>query len=103
VKGYSTDEPGPHPTNPKGRPMSGVQFDELPLDPEIIKQHIKVRREAIALMLREVSALSAALERKIGAPAMIAWMASQAKVTDDILATTTEFVNKGKTQGGDTP
>lgn len=83
-------------TNPE------VQFDELPLDPEEIKRHIRVRREAIALMLREVAALSAALERKIGIPATIAWMASQAKVTDDILAATTDFVNKGK-PGGDTP
>jgi hypothetical protein len=83
--------------------MTEVQFDELPMEPDAIKAAIRIRREAIALMLREVSALSAALERKIGAPAMIAWMASQAKVTDDILATTTEFVNKGKTQGGDTP
>jgi len=77
--------------------MTQPQFDEIPLDPDTIKAHIRVRREAVAIMLREVSILSENLRKKIGPIAMIEWMATQTAATDDILAATTEFVNQKET------
>lgn len=69
-------------------------MDEIPLDPDTIKAHIVVRREAIAIMLREVSILSENLRKKIGPVAMIQWMQTQTQATDDILAATTAAVNE---------
>jgi hypothetical protein len=79
--------------------MSEIQFDELPMEPDAIKAAIRVRREAVAIMLREVSILSENLRKKIGPVAMIQWMATQANAVDEVLKTNTEFVNKGKPEG----
>ena len=50
---------------------------EFPTDVETMKKHIVVRREAVALMLQEIAALTEALKAQIGIPAWIEWMKTQ--------------------------
>lgn len=82
--------------------MTEIAYDDLPLEPEEIKRHIVVRREAVAIMLREVSVLSESLRQKIGAPAFLMWMAAQADATNEILSDIDARVQQAQAEGDNT-
>jgi hypothetical protein len=57
------------------------QSDDIPVEPEAIKAAIRVRREAISIMLKEVAMLTDVLRAKLGPVAMLQWMNEQAKTS----------------------
>lgn len=65
--------------------MSGsLEFDDLPEEIPLIKEHLAVRREAVRIMMEEITILTQALRAKLGPQAWVMYLSEQqqAKETD---------------------
>lgn len=49
----------------------------MPDDPDVIKEHIKLRQEAVRILLHELGLLSQRLREKLGPADWVRWMAEQ--------------------------
>jgi hypothetical protein len=59
--------------------MTGIQGDEVPTDPETIKEHIKVRRQAVRIMLAEITVLSERLRKTVGPVEWLKYMSAESE------------------------
>lgn len=57
--------------------MPEAEYDDLPDDVETIKKHLDVRREAVRIMLEEITVLTQALRSKLGPEAWVAYLSEQ--------------------------
>jgi hypothetical protein len=55
-----------------------TQYAEFPVETDKIKHDIRIRREAVTIMMGEIEALRRALKAKIGPVEWLRWMQEQA-------------------------
>lgn len=73
--------------------------EEPPTDPVIIKQHIAVRREAVKIMLSEITMLSDRLRHTVGPVEWLKYQAQEVK-GDPIMGESEENQDNWMDQGG---
>jgi hypothetical protein len=74
-------------------PASGPEFDELPDDVEQIKAHLHARREAVRILLEEITVLTQALRIKLGPAAWMVYLSQQQQQLETDMRRRTDTIN----------
>lgn len=77
-----------------------AEFDDLPDDIPTIKEHLHVRREAVRMMMEEITVLTQALRIKLGPAAWVVYLSEQQAQQETDMRRRTEKIEDLKAEGG---